>query len=232
MKTKIFNICDIVNFSNALDINTSDGVKRILDPIQVKYEIMRFIDWSFIGSESDTPTTAFNNAWSQFVDLNSFNFSQLYKAYMTDYDPLANYDKHSEITYSAEKTTNAYGEIKATTEHGTLTNTTDKNGNVQTATTSETTIESSAFVDKAKQTINNNARINETTQGDDTITTGAHTDTVNTDAHTVTEYTRGNVGTTRTAQMLGDELDARKNNLGRYIIELFINQYCFLFDVI
>lgn len=231
-KNKIFKIEDIDRFTATLEIQNDHGDNIVLlDNLQFKREIVtRYNSYCFIGYENDPIITAFNLLWSHFCEMNEFNFTQLYKALNKSYDPLANYDKHSTMTYGEHVTDNVNGEQKTDITHGNITATLDKGGNEQITTNSEWTMESASALNKDRVTTTNNARVNETVQGNDSSTLHSYTDTTTSRVHIDEEYTRGNIGTTRTAEMLADELRARETNLAKYIIDLFAQQYLFLYE--
>lgn len=120
-----------------------------------------------------------------------YEWDTLYSSIIQEYNPIWNVDGTETTEYSAEKETNNIGVATDTFTSG------ERNG-----TTTDYAIPYNGTEEKetGKATSQNNTYT-------DTNTKGAHTDTLNKDAHTVTIIRHGNIGVTKTQELLQSQRD-------------------------
>ena len=120
-----------------------------------------------------------------------YEWDTLYSSIIQEYNPIWNVDGTETTEYSAEKETNQIGAATDTFTSG------ERNG-----TTTDFAIPYNGTVEKetGKATSQNNTYT-------DTNTKGQHTDTLNRDAHTVTITRQGNIGVTKTQDLLQSQRD-------------------------
>lgn len=111
--------------------------------------------------------------WNRFVRIHTHNFERMYTALMSDYNPIENYDKHSEITNNGSTGANASTPFTTRT-YQVSDDTVNKAGD-------------SAFIPQTK------------------VSTEGKTDTSN----TMNEHTHGNIGITKSGDMVRDEIALR-----------------------
>ena len=120
-----------------------------------------------------------------------YEWDTLYSSIIQEYNPIWNVDGTEKTEYSAEKETNNIGSATDTFTSG------ERNG-----TTTDYAIPYNGTEEKetGKATSQNNTYT-------DTNTKGSHTDTLNRDAHTVTITRTGNIGVTKTQELLQSQRD-------------------------
>lgn len=195
------------NLSNFLD--DYDDAHAVFDQAFTKKYGERFMDL-----EADTLSDAITEArgiFSAVTMLNLNNWARLYYALSLDYNPLYNVDGLTTHTYGATEETTAYGADKTTNKMAQRQDT-----NQYGATEATTTDYSNAY------NVNQDSEIGKTVSADvqhtDTLTTGAHNDAIERDAHTDkkstiqhidTELRQGNIGVTKSTDLLTSEYDMR-----------------------
>lgn len=181
--------------------------------------------------------------------------NRLYTLNNLEYDPIANYDKHSTITNLLDKEINTHvvgtkettlenGEQKSTTQYGER-NTTDSIGNRTDSNTQERSgFNSTSYVADNKNTIAQGSQSNTSkqSQATDTNTLQAfqnkatekgYTNTVTKEGsaangkfeNVTTEETKGNIGTTTTQTMMGSEWDFRTNHIFYDYLFKIVSEY-------
>ena len=120
-----------------------------------------------------------------------YEWDTLYSSIIQEYNPIWNVDGTEKTEYSAEKETNQIGAATDTFTSG-----------ERTGTTTDFAIPYNGTEEKetGKATSQNNTYT-------DTNTKGQHTDTLNRDAHTVTITRTGNIGITKTQELLQSQRD-------------------------
>lgn len=120
-----------------------------------------------------------------------YEWETLYSSIIQEYNPIWNVDGTETTDYSAEKETNTIGAATDTFTSG-----------ERSATTTDFAIPYNGTEEKetGKATSQNNTYT-------DTNTKGTHTDTFNKDAHTVTITRKGNIGVTKTQDLLQSQRD-------------------------
>lgn len=105
----------------------------------------------------DRDITTFVNHWSTFLAVNNHEFTRIYNTLRQEYDPLANYDKHSTITTNGSTSSNSSGGITA----------------YETTENDPSFVETGKTDNSASATVDNNNTVTETTTGNiGTMTTG------------------------------------------------------------
>lgn len=140
--------------------------------------------------ESAFVTRTFNKLNSVCI-RKKYEWDTLYSSIIQVYNPIWNVDGTETTEYSAEKETNQIGSATDTFTSG------ERNG-----ATTDFAIPYNGTVEKetGKSTTQN-------TSYTDTNTKGQHTDTLNRDAHTVTITKQGNIGVTKTQELLQSQRD-------------------------
>ena len=120
-----------------------------------------------------------------------YEWDTLYSSIIQEYNPIWNVDGTETTEYSAEKETNNIGAATDTFTSG-----------ERTGITTDYAIPYNGTEEKetGKATTQNNSYV-------DTNTKGTHTDTLNKDAHTVTLKRQGNIGVTKTQDLLQSQRD-------------------------
>lgn len=111
--------------------------------------------------------------WNRFVRIHTHDFERMYTALMSEYNPIENYDKHSEITNNGSTGANASTPFTTRT-YQVSDDTVNNSGD-------------SAFIPQTK------------------VSTEGKTDTSN----TMNEHTHGNIGVTKSSDMVRDEIALR-----------------------
>lgn len=186
--------------------------------------LKEYLNWSFIAL-GDAPSndtelyTTFQDVWLSFYQNRYSNYQKIYTAILKNYDPLWNYDKNSEIIT----------DVGAQTDKTVNATYTDKNINPQV--TSEATdgvapYDSATFSNKTKTESKVNAY---TVQ----LEHGAHTDELQKGKRQdkVREHTFGNIGTISNMDLMRSELEGRRFNFLKDIIEDFVKECLFLCEM-
>ena len=213
--TKISQIWNDLTNSFVYQIIVDGDTVTVITAAEFKAYLKRYYDWNFL-TITDTPLTELLGYWQEFCTRTQSNYTRAYLALTEEYNPLHNYDKHSEIVTETDEHTDTNKVPLIKTE----------NSGVDSSQTDKTSpYDSATFVDKDKtenhvgashtQTLAHNI---ETEYGEQKVT--------------VTENTSGNIGTTTSAYMATEELGLRRNNIIDYIMEGFIKDYLFLSDVV
>lgn len=167
---------------------------------------------SFTLIDSSELATVF----SRYNSRMSENLKKSLDAFNTEYNPLENYDKNEEITYT-------FGETKEIFSKGEQTNKTITGESHGMDIYSESTYEQDTFVNKNKSESN----IDERT---DTMTDGQRSDnrTISSYQNVTKNRTHGNIGVTTSQQMLESELEMRKHDIIFDYIKDFADKYFFI----
>ena len=141
-------------------------------------------------SETEYVGRTFNKLKSVCI-RKKYEWDTLYSSIIQEYNPIWNVDGTETTEYSAEKETNNIGAATDTFTSG------ERSG-----TTTDFAIPYNGTEEKetGKSTSQNNTYT-------DTNTKGTHTDTLNRDAHTVTITRQGNIGFTKTQDLLQSQRD-------------------------
>lgn len=146
-----------------------------------------------------------------------YEWNTLYSSIIQEYNPIWNVDGTEKTEYSAEKETNTIGAATDTFTSG------ERSG-----TTTDFVIPYNGTEEKetGKATSKNNTYT-------DTNTKGTHTDTFNRDAHSVTITRQGNIGVTKTQELLQSQRDIAmfdfldtvfKDCIDAITIPIFVNE--------
>lgn len=187
--------------------------------------ILKFGSWYFRNVFGGDDVEHFDKAWKGFILNNAENFQRIFNTLIKEYDPLANYDKNSTITTDYEgKETNSTGyngteTVNYTNPADGYEDTTEKYVSPE---NNETFYSSDKMVNKMGHRDDNTTRSFDGREDTTEKTFDGRKDTV-------TEHTSGNIGTTRTQDMLADEVKVRISmSFYPMIFEKFIKEYCIL----
>lgn len=182
----------------------------------VKNYLKKFWDWMYVHPDTQLPLAAFSEYWTYFAAQNAENVYRVYLALNEEYNPLHNYDKSSKITTDTDAHTDTQKnpQVQTTNAAHTIT-TTDK----------VAPYDSSTFVNKDQS---------EVSMPQIQTTTAAHNVEMDYGKQKVTveEETKGNIGTTTSAQMIQGEKEVRREPLVEYAMDLFVRQYLFMVDTV
>jgi len=145
--------------------------ETVLSGDDIFYTLMH--DYSKFHVYSADTLVDFMFDWNRFVRIHTHDFERMYTALMSDYNPIENYDKHSEITNNGSTGANARTPFTTRT-YQVSDDTVNKSGD-------------SAFIPQTK------------------VSTEGKTDTSN----TMNEHTHGNIGVTKSSDMVRDEITLR-----------------------
>ncbi len=220
-------LADILNYDNiAADwgiIGELDGetVTLISSPDCGHILIDRYGDRS-IYIPDNTPLDDYAyllKLWRIWLDLNKTDYLRAYAALQLKYDPIANYDSHEEETVQhGHVLTDQYTPGVKTTS------TSEYSPGVTDTTTSQIYGYNSAAASDADKVTNSKSGKDTTTntterEGNDTNT---HT---NSGSDITTRDKSGNIGTTKTQEMLLDEMRLRLRDYVDRVIKVFIDDY-------
>lgn len=184
----------------------------------IENAFMPYTEWTV---ETKTPETGgvmpithpFKLLWDAYIKRRKRSYDRIAVALYTDYSPIDNYDKHSDITTKNPEvsTTNV---IASRTDSSTLGTRTTHN---------KETAYNDLTPKEAEQIIQDGVT--------DSATRGGGTDTSTISAHNieVTEYTHGNIGVEKSSNIAKEEINFRiAYDLAAIIVADFITEYCYL----
>ncbi len=224
---------------NALTVTLGDSDTTVtVLPSDLMNVFSSYLSWSMPFQYSDatiepTDVTAFINKFNAFTSRKKRSYDRIAVALYTDYSPIDNYDKHSDIT-----TKNP--EVTTTNSLGARTNSDTWGSRTDSDTIATKTVHN-------KETAYNNLTANESSTtvadgymdsytkggGTDSHTIGAGTDTSKISAHNVEviEYTHGNIGVEKSSNIAKEEIIFRLGyDLANIIVTDFITEYAYLID--
>lgn len=212
---KISEIWSDLTSSFKYDITYEGDTVTLVSAAEFKQYLKRYYDFNFL-TITTTPLQELLEYWQEFCTRTAASYTRAWLALTEEYNPLHNYDKHSEIVTETDEHTDTNKVPLIKTE----------NSGVDSSQTDKTIpYDGSTFLDKDKtenhvgashtQTLAHNI---ETEYGKQKVT--------------VTENTSGNIGVTTSATMATEELQLRRNNIIDYIMEGFVKDYLFLADVV
>lgn len=145
--------------------------ETVLSGDDIFYTLMH--DYSKFHVYSAETLVDFMFDWNRFVRIHTHDFERMYTALMAEYNPIENYDKHSEIINNGSTGANS-NEPFTTRTYQVSDDTVNKSGD-------------NAFIPQTK------------------VSTEGKTDTSN----TMNEHTHGNIGVTKSSDMVRDEIALR-----------------------
>lgn len=172
------------------------------------------------GEWSNWYCTDLHKLFHTYLDYAVYDFQRAYDTITSEYNPIENYNKVSEITESAKR-----GDVVNSTALNSM-STTDNTG---LTTNYATSFESSAEKETGQTDGTSNSTT--TTSGGDTATTSYSDTTYNgitaSEINKTTERTTGNIGVMSTQDMIKQELEIRLNNIKYDFIKRFVGRYCY-----
>lgn len=184
----------------------------------IENAFMSYTEWTVETKIPETGgvmpiTHPFKQLWDAYIKRRKRSYDRIAVALYTDYSPIDNYDKHSDITTKNPEVTTT-NVIASRTDSNTL--------GTRTTHTKET-----AYNDltpkEAEQLIQDGVT--------DSATRGGGTDTSTISSHNVevTEYTHGNIGVEKSSNIAKEEVNFRiAYDLAAIIVADFITEYCYL----
>ena len=162
------------------------------------------------GAEDTTDVQRFISKFINFKNIRKASWDRMAYAMLCEYKPTENYDKHGSIT-----TKNPLVETEVTIASRT-------NSDVIASKTihdKETSMDSTTPLE-ASQTVSDGFT--------DTHTMGGGTDTTKVKAHNIeiVDETHGNIGVTKSSELVGDEIALRALDLTHIFVSEFISEYC------
>ena len=158
-----------------------------------------------IDLEADTLSdaiTEFRGITSGVAMLNLSNWARLYYALSLDYNPLYNVDGLTTFTHGATSETYTYGKDKTTSQYG-ATSKTD-GAYLDTDTDYTMSYDSGTEKEAGKQTHDNAAQTHTEASHTDTAERDARSDGKTTTQYIDTELRQGNIGVTKSTELLKD----------------------------
>lgn len=207
-------ISDIItDLSGRLDVNYGD--ENLIPSDYVQSIFKRFYpDYSFPGTTADEFVSDFN----LFNYFESYNLKKSMDAYNATYNPIENYDKNSEII-------NSFGSFEKNHSEKPRTDTTTMGAVTRTDINQVSPFDSDEFKNSDKSTSTDGEQINTHAIG---LIESKDVETSH--ENKVTEYTHGNIGTTRSQEMVTDEINLRKINIYNDYIARFVHLYLYLIE--
>lgn len=206
------------DFSSISVVLGDSDISVTVQPTDVMNVISTYLSWLMPYPYSDstaepTDTTAFINRFRAFTTRKKRVYDRVAVALYTDYSPIDNYDKHSDITTKNPEVTTT-NVIASRTDSSTLGTRTTHN---------KETAYNDLTPKEAEQIIQDGVT--------DSATRGGGTDTSTISSHNVevTEYTHGNIGVEKSSNIAKEEINFRlAYDLAAIIVADFITEYCYL----
>ena len=249
-----YRLIDMLSNSNKFSItinHNGETINFLTSGATTKFLEENFSDFLYLAKYDTEKTKVenINNAKSRFSEIfeqwkndNSRNFEFLYSAMYDEYNPLENYDRKEDGSYTDEhhkgnKTATSYKEVTTP--------------NLTTEITNRTKVKSSDFVygfDSASASPSGYTESVPTEGTDKTLQTGntevarnveenytSISDISGTvfdnDKRTFDNYhIHGNIGVTKTSDLIRDELSLRMESLAHKLLYSFAQQYLFYSD--
>lgn len=188
----------------------------------------RYGDRQILVPKDDTSAEVMDD-W--IYDMNAIVFTHLndwakmYSALIKDYEPLWNVDGTEITTYGATRDTDVFGNTSSTVQYGATQNTMqygqqsntygsrdDTHTDYKTSYPDSTEVKTDKGVDNIGQQINTSAQHTDTASSishSDTATAQTHTDTHSGDQHVDTLRRTGNIGVTKSTELVESEATLR-----------------------
>lgn len=212
------------------DITVNVSVDDIMNVFSNNLSWRMPYTYSDAGTEP-TELSAFISKWASFTTRRKRSYDRVAVALYTDYSPIDNYDKHSDITTVNPKvtTTNIYA---SRTNSDTYASRTDSDTIATKTVHNKETAYNNLTPNEASQTVADGFTDSYTKGGGtDSHTLGGGTDTSEIAAHDVKviEYTHGNIGVEKSSNIAKEEILFRLGfDLANIIVSDFITEYCYL----
>lgn len=134
------------------------NIKSGDETIATSTDVLNYMLYTYGSFEIvDRDILTFISHWTTFTAIHNHEFVRIYNTLHQEYDPLANYDKHSTITTSGTTSSNSSGGITA----------------YETTENDSTQVETGKTDNTASATVDNSNSVTETTTGNiGTMTTG------------------------------------------------------------
>lgn len=224
MLYKEYKISEIIDTS-AQGITTysavilgDDDVTVTVSQDMIENAFMSYTEWTVETKIPETGgvmpiTHPFKLLWDAYIKRRKRSYDRVAVALYTDYSPIDNYDKHSDITTKNPEVTTT-NVIASRTDSSTLGTRTTHN---------KETAYNDLTPKEAEQIIQDGVT--------DSATRGGGTDTSTISSHNVevTEYTHGNIGVEKSSNIAKEEINFRlAYDLAAIIVADFITEYCYL----
>lgn len=134
------------------------NIKNGDETIATSTDILNYMLYTYGSFEIvDRDIATFISHWTTFTAIHNHEFNRIYNTLYQEYDPLANYDKHSTITTNGSTSSNSSGGITA----------------YETTENDSTQVETGKTDNSASANVENSNTVTETTTGNiGTMTTG------------------------------------------------------------
>lgn len=209
-------LTDVTQFSSMSMVVGNEDINTTITPSLIFNVLQNYLSWSLTVYSVATPTPSdvslFISKWFNFSSRRKTSWDRIAIALLTEYAPLENYDKHSDITVK-----NPLVETEVTIADRVNTDDIAQ----KTVHEKETSYQTNTGIESGSTTAD---------AYKDERTLGGGTDTTKVKAHNVTteEYIHGNVGVTKSQEMAFDELKLREYDITKIIVNDFITEYAFL----
>lgn len=222
---------------NTLTVTLGDTDTTVtLSPSDLMNVFSNYLSWSMPFPYSDTTTeptdtTAFITRFNAFATRKKRSYDRVAVALWTDYSPIDNYDKHSDITTKNPEitTTNV---IASRTDSDVIASRTDSDTIATKTVHNKETAYNNLTANESETTVADGYTDSYTKGGGtDSHTRGGGTDTSRVNAHNVEviEYTHGNIGVEKSSNIAKEEIVFRLGyDLANIIVADFITEYCYL----
>jgi len=221
--------------SIALSLGDSDTTVTV-SSADIMNVFSNYLSWlmPYHYSDSGTEPTdlqSFISKWSAFTTRKKRSYDRVAIALYTDYSPIDNYDKHSDITTKNPEitTTNV---IASRTDSDVIASRTDSDVIATKTVHNKETAYNNLTANEDSQTVADGFTDSYTRGGGtDSHTRGGGTDTSSVNAHNVEviEYTHGNIGVEKSSNIAREEIIFRIGyDLANIIVSDFITEYCYL----
>lgn len=140
--------------SDKAKFNIKNGDNTLASSVAIlNYMLYTYGSFEIVDRDIDT----FVNHWITFLAVNNHEFIRIYNTLRQEYDPLANYDKHSTITTNGSTSSSSSGGVTA----------------YETTENDSTQVETGKTDNSASANVENSNTVTETTTGNiGTMTTG------------------------------------------------------------
>lgn len=213
------------DFTIVYDLPTGESID-VVKPEYLGAYFLNFADWYLLKPDNDTRTDEeyLRYIWNEYCNIQSPNWSMLFKALFSSYDPLDNYD----ITETSNKTYTTGDKVFTHTPNGaTDTAVVETEDDATTPPKTSHYVATYASAEKPQEYTQTEGKTKTTTTTTIRSTYSDLTEKAN-DLESTTLRRHGNAGVMTTAEVIRQEAQLRKTELAAEIVMGgFVDKYLF-----
>lgn len=225
----IFNSSMIADYPE-IEGNESDFISDYLDVSDAldRFFVMEYGKMVYDGIFGDS-LEEFKKDVSASIYMNFYSWARLYYALSLAYNPLYNVDGSTTRTYSEHTIDDTFGERETTFTKGNQQNTEGVREN--NTTTSETSYDSGLPKESGRSNSVDSAVTNSEGQRIDTTEDAEYTNTRVSGEHMETETRKGNIGVTKSTELMESEWEFRRRNFFRDVFKTIAKDVGLLYPI-